>query len=206
MTTLSLTIVCVAGGAYAACLWFVAGHVARRRALALGPLPVWLLVLGAGAAGGTAVLYPSSDALPAGAALVGAIVCGLVDARTGFIFDALSAIMAAVSCIAAGLNFHAPDGFLAAAIVGAALGSLYLLTGRRGIGLGDVKLGAAVALGYGLQPAIVAIGSAFVLGALYAVTMIGCGRARRTDALRFGPFIAGGAAVGLTVGAWGPLW
>ena len=148
MTTLLLTIVCVAGGAYAACLWFVARHVARRRALALGTLPVWLLVLGAAAAGGTAVLdIPRPSRCRPALRWWARSVCGVVDARTGFIFDALSAIMAAVSCITAGLNFHAPDGFLAAAIVGAALGSSVSAHRSRGIGLGDVKLGAAVASG-----------------------------------------------------------
>ena len=94
----------------------------------------------------------------------------------------------------------------AAAVVAGALTGLYLVTGRRGIGLGDVKLGGAIALGYGLGIALVAIGSAFVLGALYAVVMIASGRAKRSDAVRFGPFLAGGAAIGLTAGALSGSW
>jgi leader peptidase (prepilin peptidase)/N-methyltransferase len=195
-----------AGSVYAVCLWFIARRVARRRHIALGSLPRWMIAFAGCAASGAALIAPAAIALPAGATLVGALICGLVDARTGFIFDALSLTMVAVTCLAAGLHFGAPDGVLAAAIVGAVLGALHLLTRRRGIGLGDVKLGSAIALGYGVEPAIVGIGSAFILGAFYAVTMIGLGRAKRTDALRFGPFIAGGAAVGLTACALGPLW
>jgi leader peptidase (prepilin peptidase)/N-methyltransferase len=195
----------VGGSIYAALLWFIAGRVALRRDITLGALPPWMLALAGCAAAGAALIAPAAVAFPAGATLVGALVCGLVDARTGFIFNALTLTMAAVAGLAAATNVHPADGMLAAAIVGAGLGALHLLTGRRGIGLGDVKLGSAIALGYGVGPAVVAIGSAFILGALYAVTMIGLGRAKRTDALRFGPFIAGGAVVGLSVFALGPL-
>jgi leader peptidase (prepilin peptidase)/N-methyltransferase len=165
-----------------------------------------MVALCGSAAAGAALILPPALALSAGATLVGALICGLVDARTGFIFDALSLTMVATACLTAGLNAHAADGALGAAIVGSTLGVLHLLTRRRGIGLGDVKLGAAIAFGYGVGPALVAIGSAFVLGAVYAVTLISLGRAKRTDAVRFGPFIAAGAAVGLCTCALGPLW
>jgi leader peptidase (prepilin peptidase)/N-methyltransferase len=134
------------------------------------------------------------------------LVCAIVDARTGFIFDALSLSMI---LIAGAIGIHAGrvvDGALAVAVIGGLLGSLYLLTGRRGIGLGDVKLGSAIALGSGLGAGTVAIGSAFVLGAAYALILIALGRARRTDTLRFGPFLAGGAAVGVTFGIVGWPW
>jgi leader peptidase (prepilin peptidase)/N-methyltransferase len=195
-----------AGCAYAAALWLIAARVARRRALALGQFPHWVILLcGCAALGVHAIVRPEA-ALVAAASLVGAIVCALVDARTGFIFDALSCTMIVVGCVAGALAGRLADGVLAAAVVAGALTGLYLVTGRRGIGLGDVKLGGAIALGYGLGIALVAIGSAFVLGALYAVVMIASGRAKRSDAVRFGPFLAGGAAIGLTAGALSGSW
>jgi leader peptidase (prepilin peptidase)/N-methyltransferase len=195
-----------AGAVYAVCLWSIAQHAARRREIDLGSLPAWTIAFASFAAAACAAIFAPAIALPAGATFIGALVCGLVDARTGFIFDALSLTMVVVACLAAGLSFRPADGALAAGIVGAGLGALHLLTGRRGIGLGDVKLGSAIGLGYGVQATVVTIGSAFILGALYAVVMLALGRAKRTDALRFGPFIAGGAAVGLGVCALGPLW
>ena len=195
-----------AGAAYAGCLWFIATLVARRRALPLGDVPGWVVVVCGCAAVGADSFFAPGIALTAGASLIGAIVCALVDARTGFIFDALSLTTAAVTCGFALLDSRLAESALAAAVVGGALAAIYLLTGRRGIGLGDVKLGSAMALGCGPQAAIVAIGSAFVLGALYAGVLVGLGRAKRSDALRFGPFIAGGAAVGLTSSALGWLW
>jgi Flp pilus assembly protein protease CpaA len=194
-----------AGVAYAGCLWLIAGRIARRRALPLGALPVWIgLICGCAAAGAGSFVAPGT-APSAGAALIGAIVCGLADARTGYIFDALSLTTAAVAAVFAILEGRLIEGISAAALVGGALLALYLLTGRRGIGLGDVKLGSALALGYGLPAAVIALGSAFVLGGLYAGVLLGLGRAKRSDPLRFGPFIAGGAAVGLTTSALGWL-
>ena len=104
------------------------------------------------------------------------------------------------------LDCRLADDLVAAAAVGAALIALYLLSGRRGIGLGDVKLSSAIALGYGLGPACAAIGSAFILGGVYAAALLLSGRAKRTDAVRFGPFIAGGAAVGLGANFLGWPW
>jgi leader peptidase (prepilin peptidase)/N-methyltransferase len=195
-----------AGIGYAACLWLLAGRVARGRSIALGSLPVWTIALAGTAAVCVAGRYPSAIALPAGATLIGALICGLVDARTGYIFDVLTLSMVAATALAAGLNLHVAGGLPAAGIIGAALGALYLITGRRGIGLGDVKLGSAIAFGYGIGPALVTVGSAFVLGAAYGLALIAFGRAKRTNAVRFGPFMAGGAALGLTAFAWGPLW
>jgi leader peptidase (prepilin peptidase)/N-methyltransferase len=199
----SSALVALCGAAYAAFLWSIAALVARERRIRLGALPVWLPAAGGAAAASVAALFATDVALPAAAALIGTLVCGLVDARTGFIFDALTLTISAATGAAAALDHRLADGLAAALIVGGALAAIYLITGRRGIGLGDVKLGAALALGLGCEAGLVALGGAFVLGALYAGVMMGIGRAKRSDAVRFGPFIAGGAAVSLTAGALG---
>ncbi len=190
-----------AGAAYAGGLWSIAGGVARHRAIPLGRLPVWVLALGGACAAAADMLFAPTAAFGAAAVLIGAIVCAAVDARTGFIFDALSLTIATVAGALAAADHRLADAALAAAAVGGVLAAIYFLSRRRGIGLGDVKLAAAIALGYGLPSSLVAIGSAFVLGALYAGGLLALGRAKRTDALRFGPFIAGGAVIGLTAGA-----
>jgi leader peptidase (prepilin peptidase)/N-methyltransferase len=198
---MTLVFAAAGGAAYAAVLWRIAVSVARRRAIALGSFPVWVGMACAGAAVAATAAGSASIAVAAG--LIGAVVCGLVDARTGLIFDALSLTVTGAGLAGARFAQRLADGLLGALAVGAALAAIYLITARRGIGLGDVKLGSAVALGYGLHAGFVALGSAFVLGAAYAGVLLGTGRARRTDALRFGPFIAGGAAVGLTTTALG---
>jgi leader peptidase (prepilin peptidase)/N-methyltransferase len=195
-----------AGVLYAGILWSIAALVARRRALTLGALPHWLFIACGSVAAVLSAFLPVPAALLAGTSLVGALVCALVDARTGFIFDALSLTMIAVAGSIAAGSGRLTDGAMAVALVGSVLVAVYLCSGRRGIGLGDVKLGCAIALGFGVQAALITIGSAFVLGAAYAIVLIATGRAKRSDSIRFGPFIAGGAAVGLTAGAVSWPW
>ena len=194
------------GALYAALLWLTARTVAASRGLELGAWPRVTILLCGVAAAAVSALLPHERALFVSTSLIGTIVCAVVDARTGLIFDVLSLGMIAVAVSIAAATRSIGDGAVAAVIVGGALLALYLATGRRGIGLGDVKLSSALALGYGVQLSVVAIGMAFVLGAGYAGILLGCGRAKRSDALRFGPFIAGGAVVGLTINVLGYRW
>jgi leader peptidase (prepilin peptidase)/N-methyltransferase len=82
-------------------------------------------------------------------------------------------------------------------------GGAWLLTGGRGMGLGDVALAPvlAVALGaLGLGPALVGLMAGFVLGALVGGLLLATGRLRRGARLPHGPFMLLGAAVGLFAG------
>jgi prepilin signal peptidase PulO-like enzyme (type II secretory pathway) len=195
-----------AGVAYSGVLWLLAVWVARRRQLVLGGFPRWAGPLCGGVALACAITLPFDTALLGAASLIGAIICAIVDTRTGFIFNVLSLSMAIVAGVVAISVGRLAGGVLAAALVGGGLGALYLVSGRRGIGLGDVKLGAAIALGDDVPTALISIGSAFIVGAAYAGILLGRGRATRTDTIRFGPFLASGAAVGLTASAMGWRW
>jgi leader peptidase (prepilin peptidase)/N-methyltransferase len=193
----------VAGAMYAAALWSIAERVARRRHLALGSRPYLAFVLSAVAGASINVLLPPDIRCAAFMTLGGTIVCAIVDARTGLIFDALTLTVAAAVCAELFMRGALGPGLLAGAIVGGLLLCLHALTHGRGLGLGDVKLGAVVGLGSGLTPGLVAIGCAFVLGAAYALVLLVAGRLRRSDAVRFGPFIAGGTAASLAAGVLG---
>ncbi len=83
-------------------------------------------------------------------------------------------------------------GFVAG---GGALGLLVALTRGRGMGMGDVKLAAALGIVFAWPDIIVLLGLAFIVGSLYAiVAMIRTG-ATLKSAIPFGPFIAIGALV-----------
>ena len=133
-------------------------------------------------------------AVSAAVALSGTLAAAVVDARTGLIPDAVTrtTAFAALGCAVA--NGVAPLACGGAYAVGGALLALHLLTGGRGLGLGDVKLGTAIGAGFGPGAGIVALGAAFVLGGTYASWLLITGRARRGDSIRFGPFLAAGAA------------
>jgi leader peptidase (prepilin peptidase)/N-methyltransferase len=84
-----------------------------------------------------------------------------------------------------------------AASTGGALLALHYLTGRRGIGLGDVKLATAIGAGAGAGVAAVAVAAAFVLGGAYGVWLLATRRAAHGTAVRFGPFLAAGTSLAL---------
>ena len=131
-------------------------------------------------------------ALPALVALAGTLVAAVVDARTGLIPDALTRATALTALGCAFANELAPLACGGAYAVGGTLLALHLLTHGRGLGLGDVKLGTAIGAGFGPAAGIVALGAAFVLGGTFASWLLLTRRARRGDAIRFGPFLAAG--------------
>ena len=90
-----------------------------------------------------------------------------------------------------------------AAWVGVYAGT-WLLTGGRGMGLGDVVLAPVLGLALGalgLGPALVGLMAGFVLGALVGGVLLATGRLHRGARLPHGPFMLVGAAVGLFAGA-----
>jgi prepilin signal peptidase PulO-like enzyme (type II secretory pathway) len=143
-------------------------------------------------------------ALPAFVALAGTLAAAVADARSGLIPDALTRTTALAALGCAFANGLAPLACGGAYAVGGALLALHLLTRGRGLGLGDVKLGTAIGAGFGPAAGLVALGTAFVLGGAYASWLLFTRRARRGDAVRFGPFLAAGtfAAALLPSGAF----
>ncbi len=174
--------------AFACALWVVAADAARRRSLTLGDAPS-LTFVAALCAGAT----PAGP--PVALAASGALVAGTVDARTGAIPDPLTTTIAFVALIAALVTGETNVALAGAAAGGGALGVLYLVTRGRGIGLGDVKLAAAIGLGYGPLASTYALGVAFVAGGAYGAWLLLTRRAQRGSTIRFGPFLAGGALV-----------
>jgi len=78
-------------------------------------------------------------------------------------------------------------------------GSL-LLTGREGMGGGDVKLGAMLGAFLGWKVALLSIFLAVLLGGIVALVLLGSRTTGRKDPIPFGPFLAAGGAAGLFCG------
>lgn len=84
-----------------------------------------------------------------------------------------------------------------------ALYLLLALISPRGMGMGDVKLSGVIGLVLGwVGWAALAVGAlaAFVLGGLVGIALIVIGRARRSTGIPFGPWMLGGAWVGILLG------
>ena len=73
----------------------------------------------------------------------------------------------------------------------------------RGMGMGDVKLAGVIGLVLGFSGwAALAVGTlaAFLLGGVVGIALIVAGRARRNTGIPFGPWMLGGAWVGILLG------
>ncbi|MDJ0325038.1 prepilin peptidase [Cryobacterium sp. PH31-AA6] len=109
----------------------------------------------------------------------------------------------AVLLTGAALLAGEPERLLTAAIGAAALFGLYLLMALLypgGMGLGDVKLAGVLGLflGWlGWAPLAVGAFSAFLLGGLFSLVLIITRKATRKSGIPFGPWMLGGAWVGI---------
>ncbi|MDB5093000.1 MAG: peptidase [Candidatus Eremiobacteraeota bacterium] len=141
------------------------------------------------------------SAMPALVSTAGAILAGCVDARTGRIPNVISRGTAIAALTLAAQTGDSTAALWGAVLAGGAVFALYALTFGTGIGLGDVKLAAAIGAGYGVYGAALALSAAFVLGGSYGAWLLLMRGARRTDAIRFGPFLAAGTVVAATAAA-----
>jgi leader peptidase (prepilin peptidase) / N-methyltransferase len=133
--------------------------------------------------------------MPALVSTAGALLAGCVDARTGRIPNVISRGTAIAALVLAARAGDATGALWGTVLAGGAVFALYALTFGTGIGLGDVKLAAAIGAGYGAYAGIVALGAAFVLGGAYGAWLLLMRGAHRTDPIRFGPFLAAGTIV-----------
>jgi leader peptidase (prepilin peptidase)/N-methyltransferase len=176
--------------------WTIAAGAAGRRQTTIGTFPPLLPIVVAASAGAAALGGVHASAI---AATAGAAVAGVVDARTGSIFDPLTAAVLFASLALSALDGSLADGLNGAACLGGALLFLHALSGGRGLGLGDVKLGAGLGMALGFSAGVAAIALAFVFGGAYGTWLLASKRASAGASIRFGPFMAAGTFVALLV-------
>ncbi len=91
--------------------------------------------------------------------------------------------------------------FFGALIMALAIGgfflSLIIITKGKGMGGGDVKLGAFMGLGLGFPNGLIAVIASFVSGALFSIVLIVLGKKRFGQAIPFGPFLILGSLLAL---------
>lgn len=86
----------------------------------------------------------------------------------------------------------------------AVYGGIWLATGGRGMGLGDVALAPVLGLvlGWlGWGAAVVGLVAGFAIGAGFGIVLLARGSARLGSRVAHGPFLLSGAALGMFVGA-----
>lgn len=130
-----------------------------------------------------------------------AAVSAATDVETGLIYDRVLAAAAALLTAASICEHRLAVGFLGAAAGGLLLLVVYALGRGRAIGLGDVKFSAVAGLALGPGGALYALWLATVGAGAMAVILLASRRARRGDRLKFGPFLAAGAAIAMFGGS-----
>jgi len=135
------------------------------------------------------------------------IICSVIDLRLMIIPDVISLPMIAVTPL---VVFFPPGFTWPSSLIGVLLGGgslyaiawIYWLVRREvGMGMGDVKLLAAIGGWLGYQSILPTVFFASILGTFFGLTAVLVSRAGFKTAIPFGPFLALGAIIHLF---WGP--
>lgn len=92
------------------------------------------------------------------------------------------------------------EAILTGLLIGAFFFSLIIITRGKGMGGGDVKLGAFMGLGLGFPGGLLAVILAFITGALYALGLVFLGKKHFGQSIPFGPFLVLGSIMTLFLG------
>ena len=183
-----MTLVDVTLAGWVAIMWTLALIGARRRGIDLGKAAhLWVPLAAA-----CTILAARSGGMHCGLTIGAVSVAAIVDARSGYIFDSLVAA-GMLATLAADALEGSLRGLSGGALTFLLLLSLWIFTGGRGLGFGDVKLAAVIGAGFGPIDGPAAIGVAFVLGAGVSLTMVAAGRLDRKDPVQFGPYLLAGS-------------
>ncbi|MBA2944254.1 prepilin peptidase [Streptomyces himalayensis] len=138
-----------------------------------------------------------------------AVLLALTDYAVHRLPDVLTLPLAAAAALLLGLAALLPGSagswptaLLGAVVLGGAYFVLFLIN-PGGMGFGDVKLavGLGAALGwYGWRILLTGAFAGLLFGAVYGLSLMALRRAGRKSAIPLGPFMIGGAFVGLVLG------
>jgi len=145
----------------------------------------------------TALSRPAPTRLACAAACGALVVAAFADARSGYLFDAVTLPTALVTATLATLGGGAHDAALGVLLLVGGFGSLVALSRGRLMGLGDVKAMYAIGAAFGPYEALVAVFGACACGVATAAI---AGRLRRGSEVRFGPHLAAGSVFALVAG------
>ncbi len=178
-------------------LTLIVRHAERKVSVHALPAPWPTLACAAILIAVALVVRPLWEASICGCACIALVAASGPDARTGYLFDAVTlpaAILVSALVVASGGAGSAAGGV--ALLVGA-FGAVVFFSRGRLMGLGDVKAMYALGAAFGPLESLVAIFAACVSGIVVALVSA---RFARGSEVRFGPHLAAGSAVALVAG------
>lgn len=127
------------------------------------------------------------------------LLIAVTDARTQRIPDVFSGTFIA---LAAGYALLSPSWTIVAALVGGGwFAAQWVVSRGRWVGSADILIGAGIGILLGDVPrTIVALASAYIIGALVASLLLATKKKTRNDAISFAPFLALGTVVAVFAG------
>jgi prepilin signal peptidase PulO-like enzyme (type II secretory pathway) len=144
-----------------------------------------------------ALARPAPTRFACAAACGALVIAAFADARTGYLFDAVTFPTALLTASLATLGGGAHDAALGVLLLVGGFGALVALSRGRLMGLGDVKAMYAIGAAFGPYEALVAVFGACACGIATAAL---AGRLRRGSEIRFGPHLAAGSVFALVAG------
>lgn len=126
-------------------------------------------------------------------------ICALTDVQTGYVFDAVTMPTWFGLTLITTMTGTAATALAGSAVVGGALLLVYVATRRRGIGLGDAKLGCCIGAALGPESGVHALQAACILGGLSAAGLLATRNASRSTPIAFGPYLAFGTLIAILV-------
>jgi leader peptidase (prepilin peptidase)/N-methyltransferase len=182
-------------------LWTVCACVLVRRAYvrAFGTAQTpWLALACAPCIGVLALaLRPLPEAAACGVACIALAVAADADARTGYLFDAITLPTAALVLVIAFATGSGTVAALGCAMLCIIFGSVVVASHGRAMGMGDVKAMASIGAAFGPAEAMLAIVAACTSGIIEASLR---GRFGSRAQIHFGPHLALGATFALVAG------
>lgn len=116
-----------------------------------------------------------------------------IDLRLSVIPDQLNLLLGVLAFVAIlktnSLNLIT-DNLLGLATGGGFIGLIVFLSRGRGMGLGDLKMSAALGFLFGWPKIVALLGVAFVIGGIFSAILLIAGRKTLKDAVPFGPFLS----------------
>jgi prepilin signal peptidase PulO-like enzyme (type II secretory pathway) len=135
--------------------------------------------------------YRGPHAAPTGCVCIALIAAGVVDARTGYLIDAITFPAGTIALGAALASGRTHEAFLGILESAGLAGFVFVISRGRAIGLGDVKALYSLGAAFGPSRTALVLLAASLSGLTLALVRGSCTRGAE---VRFGPHLAAGAA------------